>query len=416
LLFREATLSNGLEIIAECNDRAYSTAIGFFVKAGSRDESPELAGVSHFLEHMAFKGTPRRSAADVNRELDEIGSHSNAYTSEEQTVYYATVLPEYQGVAVDLLADIMRPSLRADDFETEKQVIIEEILKYDDQPPFGAHEKCMKAHFANHPLGHSVLGTVDTVSALTPEAMRSYFQNRYSPANIVLTAAGKIDFERLVVMAQQLCGSWQPFEARRQYLPAPGATDFRIITKPAATQQYLVQISAGPGATDEDRFASRILAAIVGDDSGSRMYWELVDTGLAEFACLGAQEFHGAGILMTYMCCGPEDAAGNLERIQSIQHQIERSGVTEDELSLAKSKMCSHLVRQSERPTNRLFSVGTGWIQRRQYSTTQERLASYQRVTRDDIHRVIETYPLSKTTSVLIGPLEKLSGKSRRFV
>ena len=161
--FREARLSNGLEIIAECNDRAYSAALAFFVKAGSRDESPEVSGVSHFLEHMTFKGTPRRSAADVNRELDEIGSHSNACTSEEQTVYYAAFLPEYQPQAIDILSDIMRPSLRQDDFDTEKQVIIEEILKYEDQPPFGAHEKCMAAYFGSHPLGNSILGTAESV-------------------------------------------------------------------------------------------------------------------------------------------------------------------------------------------------------------------------------------------------------------
>ena len=119
----------------------------------------DIAGVSHFLEHMTFKGTPHRSADDVNRELDELGSHSNAYTSEEQTVYYATVLPEYQQPTLNLLADIMRPSLRQEDFDTEKQVILEEILKYEDQPPFGAHEKCMAAYFQQHPLGNSILGT-----------------------------------------------------------------------------------------------------------------------------------------------------------------------------------------------------------------------------------------------------------------
>ena len=193
--FREHTLDNGLEIIAECNECAYSTALAFFVKTGSRDESADTAGVSHFLEHMVFKGTPHRTAEDVNRELDEIGSHSNAYTSEEQTVYYATVLPEYQEPAVDLLADIMRPSLRETDFETEKQVIIEEILKYEDQPPFGAHEKCMAEYFDSHPLGNSILGTVGTVGALTAEQMMDYFRARYSPKNIALVATGRVDFE-----------------------------------------------------------------------------------------------------------------------------------------------------------------------------------------------------------------------------
>ncbi len=145
------------------------------MRTGARDETPEVGGVSHFLEHMVFKGTPNRSAAEVNLELDEMGSSSNARTSEESTIYYATVLPEFQTQVVELLSDIMRPSLRPEDFETEKQVIIEEIKMYDDQPPYGGYERIMAEFFGNHPLGQSVLGTVETVSALTPESMMELF-------------------------------------------------------------------------------------------------------------------------------------------------------------------------------------------------------------------------------------------------
>jgi len=139
--FRNHTLANGLEVVAEVNPQAYSAAVGFFVKAGSRDETDEISGVSHFLEHMAFKGTLQRTAEQVNRDLDEISPHSNAYTSEEQTVYYMAMLPEYLDRSLNVLADMMRPSLREDDFNVEKDVIINEIHKYEDQPPFGAHEK-----------------------------------------------------------------------------------------------------------------------------------------------------------------------------------------------------------------------------------------------------------------------------------
>src|SRR5512137_1763351 len=129
--FHQHTLQNGLEIVAECNGDAHSAAVGFFVRTGSRDETDAVAGVSHFLEHMMFKGTPTRSADDVNREFDEMGAHYNAFTNEENTVYYASVLPEHQIPALELLADILRPSLREDDFETEKQVILEEIQMSD---------------------------------------------------------------------------------------------------------------------------------------------------------------------------------------------------------------------------------------------------------------------------------------------
>src|SRR5262249_29688101 len=149
-------LDNGLEIVAECDAAAYSTALGFFVNSGARDETDEVSGVSHFLEHMVFKGTPTRSADDVNREFDEMGAHYNAFTNEENTVFYAAGLPEYQQKTVELLADIMRPSLREEDFSTEKQVILEEIKMYDDQPPFGVDDKCRAAFFGTHPLSRSV--------------------------------------------------------------------------------------------------------------------------------------------------------------------------------------------------------------------------------------------------------------------
>ena len=149
-----------------------------------------VAGVSHFLEHMAFKGTPSRSADDVNREFDEMGAHYNAFTNEENTGFYAAVLPEHQGRAVDLLADILRPSLREDDFNLEKQVILEEIQMYEDEPPFGADDKCRALYFGSHPLGRSVIGTAKSVGDLTVEAMRDYFHRRYSPGNIVLAGAG----------------------------------------------------------------------------------------------------------------------------------------------------------------------------------------------------------------------------------
>lgn len=406
--FRQHRLENGLEIIAECNPGAYSTALAFFVNTGSRDESEELWGVSHFLEHMVFKGTPRRSAADVNRELDEIGSHSNAFTSEEHTVYYATVLPEYQERALDLLADILRPSLREADFETEKQVILEEIAKYEDQPPFGAADKCMAAHFRQHPLGRSVLGTVGSVGALTPAQMASYFNERYSPGNMVLVATGNVDFDRLVADARRCCGAWNPFSTHRLTPRAPAASGHEFFYKETAAQQYVVQIGNGPAAEDENRHASRLLASILGDDSGSRLFWELIDTGLAECASMGSYEFQGTGIYMTFLCCAPEDAESNLECIWKAHREAEAAGVMDDELQRAKSKVCSHIVLQSERPSNRLFSVGNNWLQRREYRTVREMVAAYEKVTVADIAAVLELYPLSDRTTVAVGPLSQM--------
>ncbi|HEX4148728.1 MAG TPA: pitrilysin family protein, partial [Pirellulales bacterium] len=330
--FLEHTLANGLEVVAECNAEARSTALGFFVKTGSRDESDAIAGVSHFLEHMVFKGTPSRSADDVNREFDEMGAHYNAFTSEEKTVYYAAVLPEYLGSAVELLADILRPSLREEDFNTEKQVIIEEIRMYDDQPPFGADDRCKALHFGPHPLARSVLGTVESITNLPVAAMREYFQRRYSPGNIVLVAAGKLDFQQLVAVAERACGAWQKASAPRVIAPAAPASNFACVVRDSATQEYVIQLANGPAATDDDRFASKLLATILGDDTGSRLYWELVDPGHAESASLSHHDYYGTGLYGTYLCCSPENTQENLQRVYDVYSQAESEGCTSEEL------------------------------------------------------------------------------------
>src|SRR5207244_4837919 len=196
--FHSHLLKNGLHIIGETSPSARSAALGFFVRTGSRDESAEVSGVTHFLEHMVFKGTPRRTALDVNRDFDRIGAHYNAFTSEENTVFYAAILPEYIPQAVDILADILRPSLRVDDFEMEKKVIIEEIGMYEDQPVFCAYDNAKRIYFAEHPLGNSVLGTPDSITALTRDQMQGYFDKRYVAANITVSAAGNFSFPQLV--------------------------------------------------------------------------------------------------------------------------------------------------------------------------------------------------------------------------
>jgi predicted Zn-dependent peptidase len=407
--FRSTVLDNGLEIVAECNPQAYSTALGFFVRAGARDETDELSGVSHFLEHMVFKGTPHRSAADVNRQFDEMGADSNAMTGEEQTVYHATVIPEMQDRALELLADILRPSLRSEDFDVEKQVILEEIRMYEDEPPYGAYEKCMAAYFGSHPLGRSILGTRESVGGLTPESMRAYFEQRYSPQNIVLAAAGRVNWDQLVATAREFCGPWARFETTREISPARAHSGITMNPKDDAVQLYAVQIAAGPAAEDADRYAGRIMATVLGDDSGSRFYWELIDNGRADTAALSSLEYQGAGIFVSTLCCAPEDAAENLQRIAEMEEEIQAHGITQSELEQAQSKICSNVVLMGERPKRRMFSVGANWLQRREYRTVKEIVDSYQAVTCREVAQLLSKYPLTKNATVVVGPKSELA-------
>jgi len=407
--FRNHVLDNGLQIVAECNDEAHSSAVGFFVNTGSRDETDAVAGVSHFLEHMMFKGTPSRSADDVNREFDEMGAHYNAFTNEENTVYYAAVLPEHLHWAVELLGDMMRPSLREDDFDTEKKVILEEIRMYEDQPPFCADDKARAEYFGDHPLGRSVLGTEQTIGDLSVEQMREYFRGRYSPGNITLAAAGKIDFPALVEAVEKRCGPWEAVESSRTVEPAEANSKFVVLNKEIATQQYVLQLCPGPSATDDDRYAAKLLSAILGDDSGSRLYWELVDPGLAEHAALSHHEYAGSGVMLTYMCCDPPHAADNLQRILDVYRRAETGGITAEELETAKSKMLSRVVLSSERPRGRLFTVGSNWAYRRKYVSVDEDLELISAIDQQQIAAVLKRYPLSQNTTVTIGPLQELA-------
>ncbi|MEX0978313.1 MAG: pitrilysin family protein [Pirellulales bacterium] len=412
--FRERRLNNGLQIVAECNLEAHSTALGLFVRAGARDETDSISGVSHFLEHMMFKGTPTRTAEQVNRDFDEIGAHYNAFTSEEHTVYYAAVLPEYQSGVVELLCDIIRPSLRDEDFDTEKQVIIEEIRMYEDQPPFGADDKCRAAHYGTHPLSRSILGTVGSITNLSVDAMRGYFQRRYSPGNITLVGAGRIEFAALVEQAQRLCGHWAAVEAPREAPPAPRTSGFQCLYKDTATFEYVLEMAAGPSATDDDRYAAKVLATVIGDDSGSRLYWALVDSGLAEHAALGHHDYQGAGVFMTYMSCEPRHAQDNLDRIAQIYSQAQSEGITAEEVAQAKSKINARVVLGSERPRGRLFTVGSNWTQRRQYRTVRDDLDAINAITRDDLMDVLARYPLSINTTLAIGPVTELTAPDGR--
>ena len=405
--FRDHTLSNGLQIVAECNDKAYSTAIGYFVRAGARDETDELSGVSHFLEHMAFKGTAHRTAAEVNQQLDQIGSHSNASTSEEQTIYYAAMLPEYQQTAVEILSDMMRPALRPEDFDTEKQVILEEIAKYDDQPPYGGQERVMALHFGNHPLARSVLGTCQSVEALSRDQMAGYWQERYSPSNMTLAATGKIDFDALVSQLETLCGSWQRADVERATPSGGEGGQLEQIHKPEATQQYVLQLANGPAADDPRRFAARVMATVVGDETGSRLFWELVDSGEAEVAALDSYEFEGTGIFMNYLCCTPERARQNVETIDTMLATLRQDGIRQEELEQAQNKICSQVVLGSERTMNRLFSLGINWMLRKNYMTVAETVEAYSRVTCQDVAELLEEFPLNRRSLVTVGPLSR---------
>jgi predicted Zn-dependent peptidase len=404
--FHTHTLQNGLQLIGDTIPSARSVAVGFFVKTGSRDESQEVSGVSHFLEHMVFKGTDRRTALDVNLDFDRIGANYNAYTSEENTVYYAAVLPEYLPDAVDILSDILRPSLREEDFATEKQVILEEIKMYEDSPGSMAWDHARRIYFADHPLGNSVLGTTESVSALTADRMRRYFDARYVAPNILAVAAGNFDWQRFVRLVEEKCGRWPGNPAGRDHVrEARGRGGVHVITRDSAAQEHVLVLSPGPPAESPLRYAAAALAVAVGDDSGSRLYWALVDPGLVESASCGSDQNQGCGLTVTSFSCDPGLVPGDLDLVRKILDDVQRDGVTAEELAQAKNKIASRVVRHNERPMGRLRAIASSWIYCNEYSDVDQELARFDAVNRDAIRECLDRYPINEATIVEYGPL-----------
>ena len=408
--FLHERLDNGLDVIAEVTDGALSTSVGFFVKTGSRDESDAVWGVSHFLEHMVFKGTHDLSGDEINRRFDWMGAAANAFTSEEDTVYHAAVLPEQQHEAVSLLARMMRPALREEDFTTEKLVILEEIRMYDDQPPFGADDRCRAAFFGRHPLARSVLGTVASIEALPVEAMREYHRRRYAPGNIVLAATGAVDFAALLESARRHCGDWEPLASADRTTapgrhPPDGRSTIESITRPAATLEYAVRMSAGPAGNDDDRYAAKLLAVILGDDSGSRLYWSLVDSGEAEQASCHHHDFLDAGFFATQLSCDAEDVEPLLARIVDVYATTASAGIEAAELEQARNKLAGRVVLGGERPRRRLFSVGLEWAHTGGYRSVADDLRIVEGLGLEDVHRMLARWPLhGPSATVLAGP------------
>ncbi|MEJ5258773.1 MAG: pitrilysin family protein [Anaerohalosphaeraceae bacterium] len=402
--FQHVQLKNGLTVIGEINPSAQSAAVGFFVRTGSRDESPSISGVSHFLEHMLFKGTQDLSSVEVNEAFDRLGAKFNAFTSEENTVYYAAVLPEYFSAAVELWCRLMRPALRTDDFNVEKKVILEEIAMYKDLPDFQVIDQARQLHFGSHPCANSVLGTEETIGNLTAEQMRDYFSRRYAPNNLVAACCGRFDFDQTCRLIERLCSAWEPMEAGRNLSYFGGTGLQKRQTKAGLTCEHICLMSPSVSMQDPRRFVASLLSVIIGDSSGSRFFWALVDPAVADTAVMHCEAMDGVGILSSYIRCPAENRQKALQIVRNIFDELKQNGVSQNELTAAKNKVLSAITLEAERPMGRLVSLGFNWIYLKSYRPVSEDVQAVKSVTVDQINQFIRDYPLDKFTQVSIGP------------
>ncbi len=402
--FKQKTLSNGLALIGEVNLPGKSAAVGYFVRTGARDETRRINGVSHFLEHMVFKGTERLNPFQVNEAFDRRGAQFNAFTSEEQTVFYAVVLPEYLVEITQLWAELMRPALRDEDFDIEKNVIKEEIAMYQDTPTFDVIDRCRSLHFGVHPCSYSVLGTVTSIDGLTAPQMREYFARRYAPNNMVVACAGNFDWDRFCGAVEAASGHWPRQEVERELVHFEGTKEKARADKPNLTREHICLMHTGVSAQDPRRFAASMLGIIIGDDHGSRFFWELVDKALAEEASMHFNPMDGTGLFCSYLRCDTTNAARVMGVVESILRDLAGNGVAEEELTKAKNKVLSALVLKNELPMGRLVDLGFNWMYLGEYRSIEQDVEAVKAVTVDQVNDLIREIDLRSYTQYSLGP------------
>ncbi|MBI3909569.1 MAG: insulinase family protein [Armatimonadetes bacterium] len=408
MTFQKADLQNGLTVIGELNPDARSMAAGYFVRTGSRDETPEINGASHFLEHMMFKGTERRTPEDVNREFDDMGAQYNAFTSEENTVYYGAVLPEHQEHVIDLLTDMMRPALRESDFDLERNVILEEIAMYQDRPRFSVFDYARQAFYPGHPLGFSVLGTAESIGKLQREQMYAYWSRRYASSNLFLALTGNYDWERAVRQVKHLTGHWRPVEASRDLCAPAGAATVRVIQNEKFQQAHLAFVFPGVAAQSEERFAAEVVAEAIGAADGSRFYWKLIEPGRAETARLYHSEEDGAGQFFVYAACSPASAQEIADAVREVLAEAMDKGLTADEIERARRKIAAGMVLEGETPFGRLLHVGFDWQYRRALKPLSEVVDRILAVTPAEVEALLARRPFAAGALVALGPITEL--------
>ena len=403
--FQEHTLPNGLTIIAEIDPDAHSAGAGFFVRTGARDEAPAVMGVSHFLEHMMFKGTPDLSAEAINQAFDDIGASNNAFTSNEITCFYAHVLPEALAPATDLLGRMMRPALRPEDFDTEKGVILEEIAMYKDNPFWVLYEECVDRYYAPHPLRHRVLGTTETITALARDKMLDYFSRRYSADNTTVALAGRLDFDACVAQIEALCGSWRKTGAARDAHRPRTNTETFTLRDERVTRAYMLGLSDGPDASDNRRYAATLASQVLGGTDNSRLHWALIETGLADEAQSAYDGHEGVGEFFVYASCDPAKADEVwqvvLRECRGLADSLEA-----DDLTKLRAKLVTGVTIRSERPMDRMMRLGRQWTLLHEYLPLETELARIDAVTLDDVRQTLAAFPVSPRIEGVLLPAE----------
>ncbi|MEA2461219.1 MAG: hypothetical protein QOH90_1396 [Actinomycetota bacterium] len=407
--FQRTTLDSGVTVVTERMQEVRSVTVGFWFDVGSRDEPDALAGTSHFLEHLLFKGTPTRSAKDIANAFDAVGGDVNAFTGKEYTCYYSRVIDENLPMALDVLSDMITNStIDAEELESERKVILEEIAMHDDAPDELVHDLFFRSMFEGHPLGRPVLGYNETIGKVTRDQVAEYWRDRYSAPNLVVAAAGNVDHDELTERVGQLFSDrsgHKTLRAGNSPTPNGGVNVHRRPTE----QAHIVLGSPGIHRSHEDRHALALLDTVLGGGMSSRLFQEVREKrGLAYSVYSYRSLFADTGTFAVYVGTTPQNAETVLDLVQEEIASIRSNGITAAELERAKGHLKGSLVLSSEDPGSRMNRIGKQQVTNGEIVSIDELIAKVDALDMDDMLRVSElvfgTGPLRVT---VVGPFDE---------
>jgi predicted Zn-dependent peptidase len=411
---RRTVLPGGLRVITEAMPTVRSVSFGVWVGVGSRDETPALAGSSHYLEHVLFKGTKRRDALEISAALDAVGGEMNAFTSKEYTCFYARVLDNDLPLAVDVISDMMTSSVvRSSDVDSERGVILEEIAMHEDDPGDVVHDAFAEALFGDTPLGRPILGTVESINGLQRSAIHGYYRRRYRPENMVIAAAGNLDHAKVVRLVARAFGEMLNDDAQIDRRPSPPRVGGRppvsrsgvsVVQRPTE-QAHLVLGVPALSRVDERRFALGVLNGALGGGMSSRLFQEIREKrGLAYSVYSYAAHHAETGMFGVYAGCQPAKAAEVLDICRVQLDLVARGGITAEELSRGKGQLAGALVLGLEDTGSRMSRLGKAELVYGELLTVDELLARIDGVTLEQVRDVAATVLSAKQTLAVIGP------------
>jgi predicted Zn-dependent peptidase len=397
----------GLTVVTEAMTDARSVSVGFWVGIGSVDETPAQAGVSHFLEHLLFKGTPTRSARQIAEAVDSVGGDMNAFTTKEYTAFYLRLLAEDLDLGLDILSDIMwSPAFRPHEVEAERQVILEEILMHGDEPADLVHDLFAEALFAEHPLGREVLGEEATIRAMSPEAIGEFHHRHYRPANMVFAAAGALEHGAVLDgVTRRMNGTGGGDRPPRTPPAGPGL--HRLVRQRRTEQAHLVVGLAAPARDDPRRHAASILDHILGGGMSSRLFQSVrEEKGLAYSVYSYRNGFEGAGSLAVYAGTTPSQAGHVLGLINEELDRIAGEGVTEAEVVAARSHLRGSLALSMEDSGARMGRIGHSQLIHGRVPSLDEVVDRLVSVSADDVTTLAAELLRGERTVSVVGPFD----------